>query len=61
MFLYATKYAEEEVDSEVDELEDAAERYVFDRHTRSYYARRDKRKERAKNAGVGFGTKCKAL
>lgn len=58
MFLYATKYAEEEVDSEDDELEDATERFVFDRHIRSQFTRRDLRKERAKNAGVGFGVKC---
>lgn len=56
MYLYAAKYADEELDSEDDELEAAVERFVFDRNVRTQFARRDIRKERARTAGVGFGT-----
>lgn len=55
VYLYASKYADEEVDSEEDELDVAATRFVFDRDIRSHFTRRDLRKERARVAGVGFG------
>jgi hypothetical protein len=54
VYLYASSYAEEVLDSEDDELECASNRFIFDRNIRSHFTRRDLRKERARVAGVGY-------
>ena len=44
------------MDSEDDELEAAVDRYIFNRKFRTAAQKREQRKERAKMAGVGFGS-----
>ncbi|KAH0472774.1 MAG: hypothetical protein KVP17_001460 [Porospora cf. gigantea B] len=55
VILYASKYAEEEVDSADDPMEMAAKTLVFQRNLKSVYDRKAHRKEQAKMAGLGFG------
>lgn len=56
VLLYASKYAEEEIDEEDDDMELAAQLLCFERNVKSVYDRKARRKEQAKVAGLGFGT-----
>eukprot|EP01070_Trichotokara_eunicae_P011083 Trichotokara_eunicae@DN6724_c0_g1_i1.p1 len=53
--LSVAKYGDDEIGSDLDELEIAAERFVFEREIRNMTSRRELARDRAKLAGVGFG------